>query len=217
MILRRLAPALCVLMLAACSSAPSGGGQKTAETRPAPKPTKAETGRVILQELYTTSRGWAPDTKPVSLESQNYRKSDGSNDALLGHDGKSPLWRAIFASAARRSMKTYMWSGLSGPDAPSSGVTPGNEDPYSSTNTSTQVFDLVYLKTDSDRVLEAANKHGGELLLKKEATLPVNFRLEWEPRGSMLVWHVLYGQSTNEPKLDVVVNATSGQFVRVEK
>jgi hypothetical protein len=33
----------------------------------------------------------------------------------------------------------------------------------------------------------------------------------------MLVWHVLYGQSMNEPELDVVVNATTNQFVRVEK
>ena len=215
-----LTPFLALIMLA-CSSSPSGGGASTpasAPLKPAePKATDTESGRVIFQRLYTTSRGWASDTQPVNLQSQNSKHAGGNENAPLGHDGKSAIWRGVFASAARHSMKTYMWSGLTGPDAPSPGITPGSEDSWSATNTSTEPFQLVYLKFDSDQAFQTAQKHGGVALLKKTSDLPVNFRLSWEPRKTMLVWHVVYGQSINDPQLDVVVDATTNQYVRVEK
>ena len=208
-----------VLTLGACSSAPSGAGSSSSApaANPKPKPIDAETGRVALQRLYTTSRGWNGDTEPVSLQSQNYKHAGGNENAPLGHDGKSAVWRGLFASPGRRMMKTYMWSGLTGPDAPTPGITPGNEDPFSSGNTSTQPFQLVSLKTDSDQALETAQKHGGAALIKKDSELPVNFTLAWEPRHGMLIWHVIYGASINQPVLDVLVDASTNQFVRVEK
>lgn len=203
-------------MLCACSSSPSGSSAPPAE-KPAPKPTESETGRVALQRLYTTSRGWAPDTQPISIQSQNYKNAGGNPDAPLGHDGKSAVWRGLFGSRSRQSMKTYMWSGLTGPDAPNPGINPGSEDSFSANNTSTTPFDLVYLKIDSDKALETAQKHGGAALLKKDPDMPVNFALNWEPRRQMLTWHVNYGKNSNEPDIGVVVNATTGDFVRVEK
>jgi hypothetical protein len=47
--------------------------------------------------------------------------------------------------------------------------------------------------------------------------MPVNFTLNWEPRKSMLVWHVIYGESENSPELGVIVDATTNEFVRAEK
>ena len=210
--------ALTILLTAAaltgCSSEPSSVSAAAPKDI---KPTQAETGRVALQRLYTTSRGWSSDTDPVSIQSSNYRNAGGNPNAPLGQDGKSAIWRAVFASEARRSMKTYMWSGLTGPDAPEPGLTPGNEDSWISGNTSTRPFQLMYLKYDSDQALEIAEKHGGAALLKKDPKLPVNYSLNWEPRRSMLAWHVMYGKSMNDPDLDVVVNATTNEFVRVEK
>ena len=206
------------LALAACSSAPSGN-QKPSEqssTAPAATPAETETGHVAFQKLYVVSRGWAPDTEPVRLESENYARHDNNDPALLGHGGKSAVWRGVYASAARSSMKTYLWSGLTGPDA-KPGITPGNEDPYSPSNTSTRTFQLAYFKTDSDAAFATAQKHGGAALLKKDPKMPVNYILDWDARRSLLEWTVLYGESKNDPKLDVVVNASSGEFVRVEK
>src|SRR5690348_11786768 len=202
-------------ILCACSSSPSSSSAPA--EKPAPKPTEAETGRIALQRLYTTSRGWAPDTQPISLQSQNYKNAGGNPDAPLGHDGKSAVWRGLFGSRSRQAMKTYMWSGLTGPDAPSLGITPGSEDSFSPNNTPTTPYELVYLKNDSDQALETAQKHGGAALLKKDPDTPVNFSLTWEPRRQMLSWHVNYGKNSNEPDLSVVVNATTGDFVRVEK
>lgn len=213
--------ALTFLLVAAftgCDSEPLGSSFASAPAQKSEiKPIKAESGRVALQRLYTTSRGWSPDTNPVSIQSQNYKNAGGNPEAPLGRDGKSAVWRGLFASAARHSMKTYMWSGLIGPDAPEPGLTPGSEDSWSATNTSTQPFQLTYLKIDSDQALQTAEKRGGAALLKKDPNLPVNFSLNWEPRRSMLIWHVLYGKSANDPDLDVVVNATTNEFVRVEK
>jgi len=204
--------------MVACSSSPSGQKAESAPEKPAaPKQIDAETGRIAFQRMYTTSRGWSGDTEPVSLQSNNYKNAGGNPEAPLGHDGKSAMWRGIFASENRHSMKTYMWSGLTGPDAPNPGITPGTEDSWSAGNTSTRPFQLVYLKFDTDQALETAQKHGGTVLIKKTPDLPVNYRLGWETRSSMLVWHVIYGKSTNDPDLDVVVDATTNQFVRVEK
>jgi hypothetical protein len=153
----------------------------------------------------------------VSIQSQNYKHAGGNENAPLGHDGKSAIWRGLFASEGRHSMKTYMWSGLTGPDAPSPGINPGTEDSWSPGNTSTQTFQLFYLKMDTDKAFETAQKHGGAALLKKEPGLPVNYILSWDPRRSMLMWQVIYGKSTNEPDLGVDVNATTNDFIRVEK
>jgi hypothetical protein len=32
-----------------------------------------------------------------------------------------------------------------------------------------------------------------------------------------LIWHVIYGESRDNAKLKVAVNATSGDFLRIEK
>jgi len=217
--IRNIVVLTCVAFaLTACSSSPSGRGAASApQPKPEVKQTESETGRVALQRLFTTSRGWSSDTEPVSIQSQNYKNAGGNPNAPLGHDGKSAIWRGLFAAPARHSMKTYMWSGLTGPDAPSPGINPGSEDSFSATNSSTQPFEFVYLKIDSDQAFETAQKHGGATLLKKSPNMPVNFSLNWEPRKSILVWHVIYGESENSPELGVTINATTNEFVRVEK
>src|SRR6185437_16004012 len=113
-------------------------------------------------------------TEPVRLESQNWKRSEGKpEDSPLGHDGKSGMCRGLFGSPSRRMMKTYMWSGLGGPDAPNPGINPGAEDSFSPDNTSTEPFQVVYLKYDSPQAFDVAQKHGGAALLKKEPDLPV--------------------------------------------
>ncbi len=205
------------LGLAACSSSPSGNKTSEQAAKPAPKPPEVETGRMVLQRLYTTSRGWAPDTEPIRIESQNYKHSGAdAASAPNGQDGKSAVWRAMFGSPSRHLMKTYMWSGLTGPDA-NPGITPGSEDSFSTGNSSTQPFQWAYLKTDSDEALHVAQKHGGAAELKKDSHMPVNYSLQWNGYHHLLEWHVLYGDRPHQPDLSVVIDATTGKFVRVEK
>lgn len=114
-------------------------------------------------------------------------------------------------------MKLFVWSGLVGTDAPEQGISFSAEDSWSPSNSSTQPFDMAFLKVDSDKAYEVAQKNGGEKLTRKEPKQPVIFSLSWDASANQLIWHVLYGENPAEAKLRIAVDATSGAFLRVEK
>ena len=187
--------ALTLGLLAGCSEEPAKPAEK-------PKPPQAITGMSALYKCYTPARGWAGDAQPYRIESQP------SADAN-GHDGKSLTWRAGFASPTQHGSKPFIWS--------NGDVSPGVEDTYSPGNASTQVFNIQFLKTDTDKALEAAQKHGGDKELEKEPNTPILYVLEWSRQTNELVWHVIYGTDRDSAKLRVAVNASTGEFLRVEK
>jgi len=198
---------LALLLMAGCSSEPAKPAQ---EEKPQPKPTEFETGRAAFQKTYIAARGWARDAQPFRLESQITADSKGK-------DGKADVWRASFASPTQRSVKPYVWSGTDATDAPARGVSPGTEDTYVPTNASTQIFDIAFLKVDSDQALETAQKHGGDKILEKDPDTPILYVLDWNHATNQLVWHVIYGTNRDEAKLRIAVNASSGDFIRTEK
>ena len=122
-----------------------------------------------------------------------------------------------FASPAGHGAKPYIWSGTDASDAPQRGVNPGTEDSYSPNNASTHIFDVGFLKVDSDAAFETAQKHGGDKILEKTPDTPVLYILEWSGPENALLWHVIYGTNRDTAVLRVAVNATTGEFVRVEK
>jgi len=205
-------PCLALLILAGCSSSNPTAKQNESATasKPAPKQPEYETARVAFQKMYLSARGWAADASPFRLQSQF---TPGAAEA----DGKAGLWRASFASPAKRMMKMFVWSGLVGPDAPEPGISFSAEDTWNPSNTSTQPFNIGFLKTDSDAAYQIAQEHGGDKLLKKDPKQPVVFILDWNASNNELVWHVIYGSSADEAKLRVAVNATTGEFLRIEK
>lgn len=192
-------------LLLGCSSS-----QPTASQR-ADKSQKTDTlsGREVFQKLYVAARGWAPDIKPYRVQSEPTPDANGQ-------DGKSAVWRVSFASPSRRSIKTFLWSG-SDRGGTSRGLTPGTEDSYNPSNSSTQVFDVAFLKVDSDKALSVAQDHGGDKLTKRDPKQPVSYDLDWVPTTNKLIWHVIYGTSRSDAKLAISVDATTGQFLRVEK
>ncbi len=195
---------LALVMMAGCSSETS---KPAPVEKPQPKPAEFVTGRAAFQKLFIAARGWARDAQPYRLESM-------ITDDSKGKEGKSAVWRASFGSPLQRGVKAYTWSGEVSSDR---GINPGTEDTYSPTNTSTQIFDVAFLKVDSDQALETAQKHGGEKLLAKEPDTPVLYILDWSRPTNELIWHVIYGNNRDDYKLRVAVNASSGDFIRVEK
>ncbi len=201
-----------LLFLALCGLAilPGCSSQSSTPEKPEPKPPEFITGRSAFQKLYGAAHGWARDAQPYRLLSQ-------PTEDWKGLDGKSGVWRASFASPAQHSTRPYVWSGSNGKDAPERGVNPGSEDNYSPTNSSTQVFDMAFLKVDSDQAFKIAQAHEGEKLLQKLPDSLVFYELEWSGPTSELVWHVYYGTSRNDAKLKVDVNASTGAFIRAVK
>jgi hypothetical protein len=193
-------------LLPACESNPP----KSPQAKPEPKAPELLTARAAFQKLFIAARNYAPDVKPFRIESTPSTDSSG-------HDGKSTIWRASFASASRRGVKPFIWSGTDAPDAPSRGVSPGNEDTYNPNNASTQAFDVAFLKVDSDQAFTEAQKHGGDKVLEKDSKLPVIYICDWNHNTNELTWHVIYGGSREDAKLTVAINASTGDFIRVEK
>jgi hypothetical protein len=197
-----------VMLLASCSS-----NNKPAESKSSAKPApqaEYETGRVAFQRMYLSAHSWANDAQPFRVQSQF---SPGSPV----NEGKAGLWRASFASPGKNMMKMFMWSGLTGPDAPERGITFSAEDSWSPANTSARIFNVAFLKVDSDRAYEVAEKNGGSKLTKKNPQQPVFFILDWDGSKNQLLWHVIYGESQDGASLRVAVNATTGAFERIEK
>jgi hypothetical protein len=194
-------------LMSACSSEP----EKPAEpAKPEVKGPELITARSAFQKLYVAARGWNQDAQPYRIESM--ATSDGN-----GHDGKWAIWRCSFASPSKRLAKAYTWSGSAADGAPSRGVNPGREDSYSPSNSTTQVFDMAFLKVDSDQAFATAQKHGGDKILEKAPDTPVIYVCDWNHNTNELTWHVIYGSSREGAKLTVAVNASTSEFIRVEK
>lgn len=198
--------------LAGCSSEPQKPRPEGAP-QPAAQPEKKadyETGRAAFQKTFIAARGWAADAKPYRLESQ-YTKGAPVKE------GKAGVWRTVFASPSRRATKPFVWSGVDADDAPPQGVNPGAEDSFNPSNPYTQPFDISFLKKDSNEAFEVAQKKGGEKLFQKDPEQPVIYKLDWNGKQNQLVWRVIYGTSEADAKLKVRVDATTGEFLKVEK
>ena len=183
-------------MMTGCSSGPS---EPTASESTQTKAPETITGSSALYKCYVAARGWAQDAQPYRVESSQSKSGDG----------KAGEWRIGFASPAQQKTKSYTWT--------SSGISHSVDDTYSPTNTSTQIFNVQFLKTDTDKAFAVAQQHGGDKLLEKEPDTPILYFLEWNRQENDLLWHVIYGTDRETAKLRVAVNATTGDFSRVEK
>ena len=76
---------------------------------------------------------------------------------------------------------------------------------------------MQFLKVDTDKAFAVAQQHGGEKLLEKEPDTPMLYVLDWNRQTNELLWHVIYGTNRETAKLRVAVNASTGEFSRVEK
>jgi hypothetical protein len=190
---------LTLTMMSACSSEPT---KPTTSDKPQPKPPEAITGSSAFFKCYASARLWAPDA-------QAYRAESAAAADFKGRDGRAGEWRVGFASPAQHAIKTYTWA--------NGDISHGVDDTYSPSNSSTQIFNVQFLKTDTDKAFAIAQQHGGEKLLQKEPDTPVLYVLEWNRQENTLLWHVIYGTDRETAKLRVAVNASTGEFSRVEK
>ncbi len=197
--IKLFAAILAVGLMTACSSEPA---QPAAADNPQPKPPEAITGSSAFYKCYISARLWATDAQAYRVESEPTPDSKG-------RDGKAAEWRAAFASLAHRTTRPYTWA--------HGEVSHSVEDSYSPGNSSTQVFNVQFLKVDTDKAFEIAQRHGGDKLLEKDPNMPVFYLLEWNRQTNELLWHVIYGTDRETATLRVAVNASTGLFSRVEK
>jgi hypothetical protein len=189
---------LAVAVMSGCSSAPAPQTQTQSQPAP-PKPPETITGNGAFFKCYTAARGWAGDAQGFSAQSAPSKTSDG----------KSGEWRVGFASPAQRSTRLFTWS--------NGDISHSGDDTYSTSNSSTTVFNFQFLKIDTDKALSIAQEHGGKKLLDSTPDMAVIYLLDWNRQSNSLLWHVIYGPDRDNAKLRVAVNATTGEFFKVEK
>ncbi len=189
---------LAAALLAGCSSEP---GKPTTAEAPQAKAPEAITGNSAFYKCYASAHLWAQDAEPYRVESE---PTTDSKD----RDGKAGEWRAGFASPSLHTTRPYTWA--------NGDVYHSVEDAYSPANSSTQIFNVQFLKVDTDKAFAVAQQHGGDKLLEKEPDTPVLYVLDWNRQKSLLLWHVIYGTGPDTAKLQVAVNASTGDFWRVE-
>jgi hypothetical protein len=194
--MKRFFVAILAAGLAACSSEPVK--QATTESSQ-PKAPEQITGSSAFYKSYISARGWAQDAQPFRVESALSK----------GGDGKAGEWRSGFASVAQHATRSYVWS--------NGDISHSVEDTYSPTNSSTLVFNVQFLKVDTDKAFAVAEEHGGAKLLEKTPDTPVLYILDWNRQTNELLWHVIYGTDRETAALRVAVDASTGKFARVEK
>ncbi len=199
---------LTCLILVACSSTPT-----SSNSAPAPVPEKKEpvlyTAKSCFSQIAGVAARWSPDAMPVHLES-------ALNAESTGLDGKSTIWRAMYASPSRGTWRSFTCSGSRLNDEPAIGVTSTVESP-SSPDMSRSMFQSLLLIVDSDKAFATAQENGGASILKKNPQQPILYALDWDAKNKQLVWSIMYGDSHADSKGIGLLDATSGKFLRAVK
>jgi hypothetical protein len=200
------------LLFAGCGKPekPAAEAEKAPTPAGPPAPPKEVTGREAFQNMFVAARSWVPDAKPFRLTNFQLKLSTG----IGGH---AAAWTASFASASLRKYKTYTYSTVKTENL-HEGVFAGHDETYSSTSELTAPpFEVVALKTDTDKVFEAAEAKGGKGYREKHPNTPVTFLLEYARTYQRLVWHVCYDSSCSTSPFTVQVDAATGAVLKVSK
>lgn len=199
------------LGMIACNSPSSSTSANQTESAPAPakKEPVLYTGKACFSQMTGMAARWAPDAVPFHMES-------ALNDESNGHDGKSTIWRGMFASPSRRTYKVFTCSGSRLRDEAPIGVTSGAEIAYGPT-VPALMFQAFLLDTDSDQAYALAQEKGGAKLLEKDPKQPVLYTLDWNPKEKVLLWVVIYGSSSKDSKGIGVIDASTGKFLRAAR
>ena len=195
-------------VVVACGPSTTSSPSTPAQTA-APAPKKEPvlyTGKSCLSQMAGLAARWQPDALPYHMESELNAESNG-------HEGKSTVWQAMFASPSRRTYRVFTCSGSRLPQSPPIGVTSTAEAAYSP-NVPQLMFQQFQLNTDSDQAYTLAQEKGGAKLLEKNPKQPVVYFLDWDVKNKQLLWVVVYGESSKEAKGRGVIDATSGKFLR---
>jgi hypothetical protein len=203
---------LLALLTVRCSStAPNSTPTPVATTKPAePQGPVLYTAQEAFTRLNGAAHRWSPDAMPIHVT------SDLTSEAN-GQDGRSTIWRALFASPSRGTVKAFVCSGSKLPNAPALGTTAAATELSLTDTLRALFFEPFLLKTDSKQAFEVTQKNGGDRLLKKDPKTRINYVLEWDRKQNAPLWYVVYGETMKDAKGVGVVNATTGTFLRAKK
>ena len=200
---------LAVILMGCGSTPPATTPPAATTTSQAQVEPTMYTAKQCFGSMVNLAQRWQPDALPFHMESELTTETTGQG-------GKSTIWRAIFASQSRGTMKSFVCSGSREPSAPARGYTSSAESPYPP-NVPALLFDPSYFQNDSDKTFATTLEHGGAPLIKQDPKQPIVYLLDWDTRQKALLWTVIYGKTQADRKGICVVNAATGAFIRAGK
>jgi hypothetical protein len=188
-----LAPAL---LLPSCSSGPP---PKVEPEQPA----VPLTGLHALYQMYTSARAWAQDLQILRYSSINVPE-------VQHQAGKAGAWQVVFVSQALAKSRTYTLSVYEASATLHQGIFPEASQAWSGNG---KPFLIESAKIDTDKAWETALQHGKDYN-GKNPKVPISWTLGMD-KGNDPVWRVIWGQSAGESSFSVLVDASTGDFVRI--
>jgi hypothetical protein len=202
-LLKTVAVAGAVLMLAACSSAPEPAATTAAPATTAPaKPAGPVSAKTAFYEMYKPARTWATDIQALSLKS-------GELAGFKNEDGKAALWTAIFASPSLRQARRFTYA-VATAGTIEKGVHAEVPEAWSGPTKAVMPFQNSDFAVDSDAAFKTAADKGAEWL-KTNADKKWSMELGAAARFSAPVWFTEWGDAKGG--YAQYVNATTGDLV----
>lgn len=197
--MRILLPAF-LLTLLGCSSPP-----KPAEKAAAPP--EPVTGLHALAQMFGAARAWQPDV-------QVFRITSIQIDAVKPKPGRSGAWQAVFFSPTAQQLRSYTFSVADVSVSLHQGVFPDPPAPFSPSAQAGKPFPISAAKKDTDEIFDTALAHAKDYDAKHPG-MPINYLLELNTRSPNAVWRVIWGTSASSSAFSVLVDASTGEFLRV--
>jgi hypothetical protein len=185
------------LLMAGCSEQSSAGARKGEKVDPV-------TGQSALFKMYQVARSWAPDAEVAQMKSVHLTDVP----AVRGEAG---AWEATFYSPGKSAQRNYTYSVEESDANLHLGVFPGQQD--SASAAAAKAFLIGAVKIDSDAAYKTALAHAADYN-KKNAAQTISFELGKGDTTSNPVWRVIWGESAGTSGESVLVDATSGEYLK---
>ena len=199
--MRFFAPFSLILLLSACSEAPTETKAKAPEKPPAPI-----TAQQAFRYTYPAARAWAGDSLPLRMRSIQLSE-------VPAEPGKAAAWEIVYVSPSQQMARIYTWSAIEASETLHKDVFAGKSQAWTGSSGQEKPFQANAFKIDSPAALETAKDTSKAYLDKPGAKPAVNFLLEYTPRFPNPVVRVMWGESAGSAAYTVFVDAASGQIV----
>ena len=190
-----------ILLLSACSEAPTETKVKEPE-----KPAAPITAQQAFRYTYPAARGWAGDALPLRIRSIHLTE-------VPGEAGKAGAWEITYVSPAQQQARIYTWSAIEASETLHKDVFAGKPQAWNASSGQGKPFSANVFRIDTPAALETAVSNSKAYLDKPGTKPAVNFLLELTPRFPDVVWRVMWGETAGSAAYTVFVDATTGQVV----
>ena len=199
--MRVFVPLSLILLLSACSDAPTETKVKEPEKPPAPI-----TGQRAFQLTYPAARAWAGDSLPLRIRSINLTD-------VPSEGGKAGAWELTYVSPSQQAARVYTWSAIEAPGNIHKDIFAGKAQTWSPSGGQEKPFAASVFRIDTPEALKTGMTGAKAFLDKAGDKPPINLVLEFTARFPNPVWLVLWGETAGLAKYTVFVDAATGQVV----